>query len=177
MLLLTDASEVVQSRLKKVFSDTAMFKNIVLWNWSSEGSLQLDVFLTPNRSTVINSMDLLKEAVENFEEFLVFVFGKCWERCTEDFCRKFKQDKRMLLLTYSYLKHCFVQVCKKMHGVIRQRMSQMVYGAGWVKQFSELLENIDYTYESQMSWQKLENMGRNSEEESNVKSVKGSSPV
>jgi len=54
-----------------------MFKNIVLWNWSLEGALNLDLFLTPSRNTVINSFDLLKEAMENFEVFLVLVFEEC----------------------------------------------------------------------------------------------------
>ena len=47
--------------------------------------MELDVFLTPGKITRINSIELLKEAIENFEEFLDMVFGECWERCTDSF--------------------------------------------------------------------------------------------
>jgi len=53
-----------------------MFKNSVSLNRNLKGTLVLYLFLTPSRNTIINSFDLLKEAVENFEEFLVLVLGK-----------------------------------------------------------------------------------------------------
>ena len=48
----------------------------LLWNWSLEESIMdLDVFLmSPGRNTRINSIALLREAIENFEEFLELVF-------------------------------------------------------------------------------------------------------
>jgi hypothetical protein len=166
VLLKSGAGEIVKNRLKRVFRDATIFKNVVLWNWSLEESMELDVFLTPG-NTRINSIELLKEAIENFEEFLVIVFGECWERCTDSFRKKFKTDDGMLVLTYSYLKYSFIRVCKKMYGIMRQRIVSMSFGPRWAKLFVEEIESMELTWQNQLTWQRIEGLANNKEEEHN----------
>jgi hypothetical protein len=107
-------------------------------------------------NTEILSEDLFVQAVENFEEFLVLIFGGCWEGCTGEFRKKLKKDENVAILSYMYLKYSFLKVCKGIYSIIRRKTTGLLFGKIWVDLFVEMIEKMDLTYQGQLVWEALE---------------------
>ena len=151
------SSEVVKSRLAKVLQNHTVFKNIILWNWNVPGSsLELDVFLPYRSGRKITNKELLVEAIINFEEFFILVFGSCWARCTEDFRRRIRDEETIVILSHLFIQECFVKVCVQMFSIIRTKCEETLFGEHWASQFALLLEKVQLTFEKQLTWQRLE---------------------
>jgi hypothetical protein len=56
-----------------------------------------------------------------------------------------------------------------MYGVMRQRITSMTFSSLWVNFFVDHIKAMDLTYENQLTWQKIEDLENNKEEEQNSK--------